>query len=181
MEFNKPLTDELAFPAKPGSPQAARTQFMVLFNELKDALNALITTGETKYYARAYQNAPQTIPVTETAKVLFQVENYDSQSEFDVALSRYTAKVAGIISVNTAVAWGSAQVDANATAVYIYKNGVRYSEIDFRRTGSGGVSQSTGSGNVQVAINDYIEIFAYTAQQLATVITDTWVEFCKLA
>ena len=181
MEFNKPLTDELAFPAKPGSPQAARAQFMVLFNELKDALNALTTTGETKYYARAYQNAPQTITATGTAKVLFQAESYDSQSEFDVTLSRYTAKVAGIISVKSAVAWGGAQVDANTTILYIYKNGVEYSQIDFRRTGSGGTSQSSGGANVQVAINDYIEIFAYTAQQLATEITDTWAEFCKLA
>ena len=43
MEFNKPLTDELAFPAKPGSSQAARAQFMVLFNELKDAISLLVT------------------------------------------------------------------------------------------------------------------------------------------
>ena len=39
--FNKPLTDEVAFPSKPGSGQSARTQFMVLFNELKGAVNVL--------------------------------------------------------------------------------------------------------------------------------------------
>lgn len=39
--FLKPLTDEAGFPSKPGSGQAARTQFMVLFNELKGAVNVL--------------------------------------------------------------------------------------------------------------------------------------------
>ena len=53
MEFNKPLTDELAFPAKPGSPQAARAQFMVLFNELKDAINLVPPQipGQVAYFA----------------------------------------------------------------------------------------------------------------------------------
>ena len=53
MEFNKPLTDELAFPAKPGSPQAARAQFMVLFNELKDAINLVPSQapGQVAYFA----------------------------------------------------------------------------------------------------------------------------------
>lgn len=41
--FFKPLTDETAFPSKPGSGQSARAQFMVLFNELKDALNGVST------------------------------------------------------------------------------------------------------------------------------------------
>ena len=53
MEFNKPLTDELAFPSKPGSGQAARAQFMVLFNELKDAINLVPpqTPGQVAYFA----------------------------------------------------------------------------------------------------------------------------------
>ena len=157
-----------------------------ILGELKTVIDAhLIDTaphGATaKYYAKAYQNAAQTITAVGTEKVLFQVESYDSQSEFDVALSRYTAKVAGIISVNAAIQWDGAQTDANVTVIYIYKNGVRYSQIDFRRTGAGGVSQSAGNGNVQVAIGDYLEIFAYTAQQLATGPSDTWAEFCKIA
>ena len=149
--------------------------------DMLDGLHSTDFARYEKYYARAYQSTPQTVIAVTATKILFQAKSYDSQSEFDTTLSRYVSKTAGIISVNAAVSWGGAQVDANATAVYIYKNGVRYSEIDFRRTGSGGVSQSAGNGNVQVAINDYIEIFAYTAQQLATVITDTWAEFCKIA
>lgn len=44
-DFLKPLTDETAFPSKPGSGQAARAQFMVLFNEAKDAINSIFGSG----------------------------------------------------------------------------------------------------------------------------------------
>lgn len=53
--FNKPLTDEVAFPSKPGSGQSARAQFMVLFNELKDAVNNVPgqMAGQVAHFAMA--------------------------------------------------------------------------------------------------------------------------------
>ena len=53
--FNKPLTDEVAFPSKPGSGQAARAQFMVLFNELKDTVNNIPgqMAGQVSHFAMA--------------------------------------------------------------------------------------------------------------------------------
>lgn len=105
---------------------------------------------------RAYQNVAQTITNT-PSKVLFQAENFDYGSAYDVATSRFQPTVAGVYKIDWTV--GGAFSGNTYVQVHLYKNGALYSEGAIDSTA--GVYRGIGGSDL-VYLNgttDYVEVF----------------------
>ena len=84
--FNKPLTDETGFPSKPGSGQAARAQFMVLFNELKDAINGVVENKTAPVFVSTVPTGVSPLTVASTTKVAnLNADKLDDKEASDFA------------------------------------------------------------------------------------------------
>ena len=117
----------------------------------------------------AYQSSAQTLSTATFTKILYQTEEFDTNSNF--ASSTFTPTVAGYYQVVGAVQFGS----ATTCAVRIYKNGSNLKQVFNSITSS----VSTGSGTALIYMNgstDYVEIFAYlgTGQALTADVTTTY-------
>ena len=117
----------------------------------------------------AYQSSAQTLSTATFTKILYQTEEFDTNSNF--ASSTFTPTVAGYYQVVGAVQFGS----ATTCAVRIYKNGSNLKQV-FNSVTS---SVSTGSGTALIYMNgstDYVEIFAYlgAGQALTADVTTTY-------
>jgi hypothetical protein len=103
----------------------------------------------------AYPNAQQTLSATTYTKILFQTEEFDTNSNY--TNSTFTPTVAGYYQVSTAINWGTA---ISRGIVRVYKNGVAFKTLsDFQNSTS-----NAQGGSCLVFCNgstDYIEIYAY--------------------
>jgi hypothetical protein len=103
----------------------------------------------------AYPNANQTLSATTYTKILFQTEEFDTNSNY--ASSAFTPTVAGYYQVNTAINWGTA---ISRGIVKVYKNGADFKTLcDLQNSTS-----NAQGGSCLVYCNgstDYIEIYAY--------------------
>ena len=117
----------------------------------------------------AYQSSAQTLSTATFTKILYQTEEFDTNSNF--ASSTFTPTVAGYYQVVGAVGFGT----TTTCAVRIYKNGSNLKQV-FNSVTS---SVSTGSGTALIYMNgstDYVEIFAYlgSGQALVPDVTTTY-------
>lgn len=123
-------------------------------------LNANVTPAKwtNPYKFSVYlTTATNTSAVGLGTKVPFNVEEFDSNNNYDNATNfRYTAPVAGFYQINWQV--GRANV-ANDTFAQLAKNGAALRIAG--RTNSGDFSQMTGQSLLQLAANDYLEVYAY--------------------
>lgn len=105
----------------------------------------------------AYSNVDQTGVVTNTwTKVLFQAEEYDTNSNF--ASSRFTPTVAGYYQITARTDWA---ITSGACFIAIYKNGTQYKSGALNCATSSGVGP-TATGLVYCnGSTDYIEIYTY--------------------
>lgn len=96
-------------------------------------------------------------------KVTLPSENYDTSNNFDnVTNNRFVAPVAGFYSFKGAAATGS---NVSTLIAALYKNGTEY-----RRGVKGGAGSSFGSlvaADIQLAANDYIELYCYGSAAVA--------------
>jgi hypothetical protein len=102
---------------------------------------------------RAWNSTSVNVPSGTFTKLLFQTEDFDTNSNF--ANSRFTATVAGYYIINGAVAWPNA---VTSGAIIIYKNGLAYA--------SGVVINASTTRNsvhdiVNLNVGDYVELYAY--------------------
>ena len=105
----------------------------------------------------AYSTSNQAIGATTNTKVLFDTEDFDTNSNF--ASSRFTPTVAGYYQINATVGF---QNLASYAYVMVFKNGSFYKTIYYQPTTSS--YYSVGGGGVIVSMNgstDYIEIYAF--------------------
>lgn len=103
----------------------------------------------------AYANVATSLASGANTKVNFQVEDFDTNSNF--ASSRFTPSVAGYYQIN-----GRVQFDGTATApiAYIFKNGADNISGNYI-PGSHGYPVVTVSGLVYLnGSTDYVEIYA---------------------
>jgi hypothetical protein len=127
----------------------------------------------------ARNNANQTLNNNTSYKVAFQVEEFDTNSNFDNATNyRFTPTVAGYYQINAQV-----KVENNSNAgtlvCTIYKNGTDYKEA--QNTIRSGSNTSTGSCAV-VYFNgstDYVEVYVLqatgaTATLISNGVLATW-------
>jgi hypothetical protein len=102
----------------------------------------------------AYQSSGQTLSTSTLTKILFQTEEWDTNSNF--SSSTFTPTVAGYYQVSTGIAMNSSYAQV---AVALYKNGSAYKFLynGLPNTTSGGF------GSAMVYLNgstDYVEIYA---------------------
>ena len=113
-----------------------------------------------------YETATQSFSSSTWTKVAFDTKEYDTNTNFSVANSRFTPTVGGYYQINA-----TADCDAGSSAnnlqrgvLAIYKNGTLYK--------CGGVAWSLANGNRELSTNvasvvfcngttDYVEIYIY--------------------
>jgi hypothetical protein len=85
---------------------------------IPDATGTMMVSGNMPAFS-AYNNASQSISNNTLTKVLFQVEDFDTNSNF--ASSRFTPTIAGYYQINSGLNFPSSAT--GIAAVSIYKNG----------------------------------------------------------
>lgn len=129
-------------------------------SDLNTAVNAL----ETPSGFHAYRTTSQTIPATVFTKIEFDNEEYDTHGEYDhVTNYRFTATKAGKYLV-TAICGLDNMSDGKAVTLVVKRNGVNWAgarRLVTSTTGAAGGLCFSGSGIMNLAANDYIEVFLY--------------------
>lgn len=117
------------------------------------------TLNSNPHKFSAYRNAAFSSVNGAYTKVPFDVEDFDTNNNFDTAtnVGRYTAPVDGYYQFQWTVALIISSPATDIVAA-LYKNGVAY-KWGIESTGVGG--GVNGSALVQAAANDYFEIYLY--------------------
>lgn len=110
------------------------------------------------YKFRARRVAAFSTSTSAFKKVTFDTEDFDTNNNFDVTtnIGRYTAPVAGFYQFNARLSVNG----QNQSLIALYKNGSIY-----QRGSHQNVAQTVGvdyADTVQLAANDYVEIYVYT-------------------
>lgn len=142
--------------------------------------DAGILTLAKQSAARAYKHAAdQTVAHNTAVKVILEAENYDIQGEFDpVTNYRFTAKEAGLYLI-VAVLDYEPVVNTYLYQVRIHKNGVYFQASNSYAVGTL-VATPTTVGIVQLAANDYLEVYAFQLSGVTATLVKAW-DGCWLA
>jgi hypothetical protein len=112
----------------------------------------------------AYSSAAQNPTSGVHTKVIFGTEAYDTNSNYDPVLARFTPAVAGYYLLNASVAMSS-DSGMSAGGVFFYKNGSSSLEITGAEdTALSGVGYQTILASALVYLNgstDYVEVYAF--------------------
>ena len=120
----------------------------------------------------AYQSSAQALTGSITTKIIFQTEEFDTNSNYDNATNyRFTPTVTGYYQVNGSVRAGTTYTTG---IIYIYKNGSVFK--------TGVLVQTNGAQFIVSALvylngsTDYVEIYAFlgTGQNLSAQLYDTY-------
>lgn len=120
------------------------------------------------YKFLAYRNAARSSGASAFIAVQHDTDVFDTGANHDAVTNkgRFTAPVAGFYQFNATTSVNSGSSD---TLICLYKNGSRY--IDGNRFSTGGpINQSVLSTMIQLAANDYIEVYLFTASSVALVV-----------
>jgi hypothetical protein len=121
------------------------------------AAGTMMVSGNMPAFS-AVKNATQAISAAATTKILFQTEEFDTNSSYDTSNSRFTPTVAGYYQVTLRVRPNATNGEAEAT---IYKNGSNFKD------GSNISVTGTQNGTIVSALiylngtTDYVEGFCY--------------------
>lgn len=113
------------------------------------------------YKFRAYRNAAANTSSGTFAKVSFDTENYDSNSNF--ASGTYTAPVAGFYQFNAAIQFSTS---SSSFVVSLYKNGSEISRGS-RGKASADLFGGTVSDILQLSASDTVEVYVFCSSTLA--------------
>jgi len=129
-------------------------------SDLNTAVNAL----ETPSGFRAYRTTAQTIPNATWTKIEFNNEEYDIKGEYDhVTNYRFTAAEAGKYLV-TAICGLDSMTDGKVVTLVVKRNGAVWEgarRLVTATTGAAGGVCFSGAGIMNLAANDYIEMWLY--------------------
>jgi hypothetical protein len=142
---------------RPATPNTGQTGYNTTLNTL-EVYNG--TTWEPLSNGpafSAYAGAGTSIPNTSATKIAFNTTEFDTNSNYSTANSRFTVTIPGIYQISATINFGGYYAYANP---YIYKNNA------LSKTGySGGTTNSSSGANYGVSAilnlvaGDYIEIF----------------------
>ena len=117
-------------------------------------------TGPAFY---AYSNSSQSIANTTFTKIQYNVESFDTNSNYDSTTNyRFTPTVAGYYQINARIQFGAAATAAAEAFISIYKNAGEYARLPSGPVPVSGVPSPGGS--VLVYLNgttDYVEAYVY--------------------
>ena len=110
----------------------------------------------------AYLSANQTISASVWTKVAFNTEQFDTNSNFDTSLNRFTPTVSGYYQINLSVFF----VTGTATAVLaaLYKNGTSIKRFDCYSITANTLDDWSTNGSTLVYMNgstDYLEVYGF--------------------
>lgn len=139
-----------------------------LTQRVKKDLTYGTTTNPTNSAFRAGSTGGQTMSAGAVNKIVFDTEQFDIQSEYDPSLYRFTAKTSGIYHFNACVRF--APTTSTQAFLTFYKNGAENTRVqNFTNGGTGNaVVQAHGSCVMQLAVNDYVEVYAYSSVATTT-------------
>ena len=141
-------------------------------------LNTAVNAIESPSGFRAYRTTAQTIPDASWTKIEFNNEEYDIKGEYDhVTNFRFTATKAGKYLV-TAICGLDNMSDGKIVTLMIRKNGNVARRLVTSTTGAAGGVCFSGAGIMNLAANDYIEVFVYHTD---TASRDTVAEACSVS
>ena len=130
--------------------------------------------GQSAPAFSAYNSTGTSLTGSTNTKVLFQTEEFDTNSNF--ASSTFTPTVAGYYQITANVQWGT----ATESQCYIYKNGSNFKQGTNIATSTKGCAVTA-----LVYMNgttDYLEIYVYVASTYTTQTgaTTTYFQGCLL-
>jgi hypothetical protein len=135
-------------------------------------------TGPAFY---AYSNSSQSIANTTFTKIQYNVESFDTNSNYDSTTNyRFTPTVAGYYQINARIQFGAAATAAAEAFISIYKNAGEYARLTSGPVPVSGVPSPGGS--VLVYLNgttDYVEAYVYQNRggSYSTDATSTFLSF----
>jgi hypothetical protein len=121
---------------------------------LPAASGEVMVSGNQPAFSAA-ANSSQSLTANTATKLLFAIEEFDTNNNF--ASSRFTPTVAGYYQINAA--YVAASIGRTYSVIYLYKNGIEYK---IGQAGNNTVGIGT-SFSVLVYLNgstDYVEIYA---------------------
>lgn len=117
-----------------------------------------LTTDSNPYKFSVYRTGAQNVG-TGSTKVLYDTENFDTNNNYDNSTNyRYTAPVSGFYQFNAIVSTNTAGA-GTSVSISLYKNGALILAGDSEEAGAGTAPHANVGGLVQLAANDYIEVF----------------------
>lgn len=128
---------------------------------------SLVLSGDAPAFS-AYRSSAQSFSANTWTKIGFNTEEFDTNSNFDTAASRFTPTVAGYYQINFAQ-YLTTSVAANFLLA-IYKNGSSFKQ-SFRFASASGYTGNLVGGSCLIYMNgstDYLEVYA-NVTQIATV------------
>ena len=136
---------------------------------LPAAAGTVMVSGNQPAFS-AYLSSGQSLTTSTNTKILFDVENFDTNNNF--ASSRFTPTVAGYYQISLNVQ-GSSSSYSSVQIFHIFKNGQSYVRSDWRYSSA---IIDTGGGNMSALIymngsTDYVEGYAYITASASPVVS----------
>lgn len=112
---------------------------------------------------RATRGTSQTIPTATITVVQYDTENFDNLGEYDNSTNyRFQPEASGYYFVNARILFLSSSIwtTGERARLFLYKNGVLYSYLDYHEIENGGTLVITlgGSDIIYLTSSDYIDI-----------------------
>lgn len=115
----------------------------------------LLTTDSNPYKFSAYRNSAQS--PADGAIVIFDTENYDTNSNYNTSDGKYTAPVSGFYLFNVNITYSINGNNGVAFGARLYKNGSEIAITSFVNTYTGAYSPSLSLTRlVQLTAGDYV-------------------------
>lgn len=135
----------LTLPASSGTVLTSVSPASDLPSSIKGPAFSAYTTGSTSVSNNTF------------TKVVYGTEEFDTNSNYDTSLSRFTPTVAGYYQISASFNFSSAAIGGNNSLIALYKNGSWF------KSGSGG---NVPYYNISALVymngsTDYLEIYAY--------------------
>ena len=124
---------------------------------------------------KVHTSSTQAISATTATKVIFgAIDHAPIAAAWNSANNRYIAQYSGIYTVNAAIRY-SGTIRNNK--VMLYKNGVLVQSLCDDNTSTLANPHQIGSTDIQLAANDYLEIWVYSSAA-TTIVSSPDVNFC---
>jgi hypothetical protein len=138
---------------------------------LPAATGTVMVSGNMPAFS-VYQTSSQSLSAGTWTKITFDVEEFDTNSNF--ASSRFTPTIAGYYQINGGVVFGSASA---TIMISIYKNGSIY-----KRGSQSGSASASGQSSIITSVvyfngsSDYVEIYGHSgvSNNTSNTIDQTW-------
>jgi hypothetical protein len=111
----------------------------------------------------AYGNADQVIITGTYTKVAFNVESYDTNSNYDTTNYRFLPTVAGYYLINAYTEW-QGTATTNLRSINLYKNGVLFRRSQQQSFATSGNTAASYTGIIYLnGTTDYVEMYVIQA------------------